>query len=90
MALARALATDAPVLVLHEPTTAVDAATEHRIAAGIRSVRAGRTTILVTTSPTLLAAADRVVLVDGGRVVAEGDHGTLAAGEPRYRTAVLA
>ena len=90
VALARALATDAPVLVLHEPTTAVDAATEHRIAAGIRSVRAGRTTIVVTTSPTLLAATDRVVLVDGGRVVAEGDHGTLAAGEPRYRTAVLA
>ena len=90
VALARALATDAPVLVLHEPTTAVDAATEHRIAAGIRSVRAGRTTVVVTTSPTLLAAADRVVLVDGGRVVADGDHATLAAGDERYRTAVLA
>ncbi len=90
VALARALATDAPVLVLHEPTTAVDAATEHRIAAGIRSVRAGRTTVLVTTSPTLLAAADRVVLVDGGRAVADGDHATLAAGDERYRTAVLA
>jgi putative ABC transport system ATP-binding protein len=90
VALARALATDAPVLVLHEPTTAVDAATEHRIAAGIRAVRAGRTTILVTTSPTLLAAADRVVLVDGGRAVAEGDHASLAAADERYRTAVLA
>jgi putative ABC transport system ATP-binding protein len=90
VALARALATDAPILVLHEPTTAVDAATEHRIAAGIRAVRAGRTTVLVTTSPTLLAAADRVVLVHGGRAVAEGDHATLAAADDRYRGAVLA
>ena len=89
VALARALATDAPVLVLHEPTTAVDAATEHRIAAGIREVRAGRTTVLITTSPTLLAAADRVVLVDGGKVVAEGGHADLAATHARYREVVL-
>ncbi|MDD9370596.1 MAG: hypothetical protein PV358_10835, partial [Acidimicrobiales bacterium] len=82
-------ATDAPVLVLHEPTTAVDAATEHRIAAGIREVRAGRTTVLITTSPTLLAAADRVVLVDGGRVVADGGHADLAATHARYREVVL-
>jgi ABC-type Fe3+/spermidine/putrescine transport system ATPase subunit len=89
VALARALATDAPVLVLHEPTTAVDAATEHRIAAGIRAVRGHRTTVLVTTSPTLLAAADRVVLIDGGRVVATGDHAGLAATDARYREVVL-
>ncbi|HEY8544879.1 MAG TPA: ABC transporter ATP-binding protein [Acidimicrobiales bacterium] len=88
VALARALATDAPVLVLHEPTTAVDTATEQRIAAGLRRLRAGRTTVLITASPTLLAAADRVVLLDDGRVVAEGDHATLAA-DPRYRRAVL-
>jgi putative ABC transport system ATP-binding protein len=90
VALARALATDAPVLVLHEPTTAVDAATEHRIAAGLRSLRAGRrTTIVITSSPTLLAVADRVAVVDGGRVVADGDHAGLAATHDRYRTAVL-
>jgi putative ABC transport system ATP-binding protein len=89
VALARALATDAPVLVLHEPTTAVDAATEHQIAAGIRAMRGHRTTVLVTTSPTLLAAADRVVLVDGGRAVASGDHAGLAATDARYREVVL-
>jgi putative ABC transport system ATP-binding protein len=89
VALARALATDAAVLVLHEPTTAVDAATEHRIAAGIRAVRGHRTTVLVTTSPTLLASADRVVLVEGGRVVATGDHAGLAATDARYREVVL-
>lgn len=89
VALARALATDAPVLVLHEPTTAVDAATEHRVAAGVRALRRGRTTVLVTTSPTLLAAADRVVLVEGGRAVAEATHGELARDHDTYRAAVL-
>lgn len=89
LALARALAADAPVLVLHEPTTAVDAATEHRIAAGLRELRAGRTTLVVTTSPTLLAATDRVVVLDAGRVVANGDHAGLAAADARYRSVVL-
>ena len=59
------------MLVVHDPTTAVDAVTEARIAAGLREIRRGRTTILVTTSPALLAVADRVVLLDGGRVAAD-------------------
>lgn len=89
VALARALAADAPVLVLHDPTTAVDTVTEARIAAGLAELRRGRTTILVTTSPALLAAADRVVLLDDGRVAGEGRHAELA-GRPDYRAAVLA
>ena len=89
VALARALATDAPVLVLHDPTTAVDAVTEARIAARLRALRAGRTTIAVTTSPALLAAADRVVLVVAGRAVAAGEHADLMPDEPRYRAVVL-
>ena len=89
VALARALAVDPPVLVLHDPTTAVDAATEHRIAAGLRSARAGRATLVVTTSPGLLATADRVVLLDGGGVAAEGSHATLLSSNGRYREAVL-
>ena len=88
VALARALATGAPVLVLHEPTTAVDTATEQRIADGLRRLREGRTTVLITSSPTLLAAADRVVLLQDGRVVAEGTHTTLTP-NPLYRQAVL-
>lgn len=88
VALARALAADPPVLVLHDPTTAVDAATEAAIAAGIRTVREGATTLMLTTSPTLLAAADRVVLLDGGRAVAEGRHGELVR-DDRYREVVL-
>ena len=88
VALARALAAHAPVLVLHDPTTAVDAATEDRIAGGLSALRAGRTTVLVASSPALLARCDRVLLVDGGAVVASGTHAELVA-DPRYRRAVL-
>lgn len=77
--LARALSADPDVLVLHDPTTAVDAVTEQAIADGIRGLRAstGRTTVVVTSSPALLAAADRVVLVVDGRIEGEGTHGEL-------------
>ncbi|MEU4164968.1 ABC transporter ATP-binding protein [Actinoplanes sp. NPDC026670] len=61
LALARALAGDAPVLVLHDPTTAVDPVTEHTIAERLRDVRAGRSTLLITSSPALLGSCDRVV-----------------------------
>lgn len=88
IALARALASAAPVLVLHDPTTAVDAVTEHRIAEGIRAARSGRVTWLITSSPALLARADRVVLVRDGEIVAEGDHHDLAH-EDHYRELVL-
>ncbi|GAB3507108.1 hypothetical protein GCM10027521_63230 [Amycolatopsis cihanbeyliensis] len=90
VALARALAAEAPVLALHEPTTAVDAVTEARIAAALAEVRAGRTTLLVTTSPALLAAADRVVLLAEGVVTAEGTHADLVRELADYRAAVLA
>ena len=88
VALARALAAEPAVLVLHDPTTAIDAATEDRVAAGLRHYRAGRSTLLVTSSPALLARCDRVLLVVDGAVVAEGTHATLVD-DPRYRSAVL-
>jgi putative ABC transport system ATP-binding protein len=92
LALARALAADPPVLVLHHPTTAVDAVTEQQIAAGIRRLRhapgSERSTLVMTTSPALLAQADRVLVVSGGRVVAEGTHRDLVARED-YAAAVL-
>ncbi|KFU82309.1 putative ABC transport system ATP-binding protein [Amycolatopsis lurida] len=89
VALARALAADAPVLVVHDPTTAVDTVTEAKIATGLARLRRGRTTILVTTSPALLAAADRVVVLDGGRITGEGGHAELARDRADYRAAVL-
>ncbi|MEU9864812.1 ABC transporter ATP-binding protein [Streptomyces sp. NPDC047971] len=90
VALARALAADRRVLVLHDPTTAVDTVTESRIASRLRDVRKGRTTVLVTTSPALLAVADRVVVLDEGAVTAEGRHAELAAADAAYRAVVLA
>ncbi|WP_030746851.1 ABC transporter ATP-binding protein [Streptomyces griseus] len=88
LALARSLVTDPEVLVLDEPTSAVDAHTESRVAAGVRELRAGSTTVVLASSPLLLDLADRVVLVHEGRAVAHGTHRELLAGEPRYRAVV--
>ncbi|WP_078968148.1 MULTISPECIES: ABC transporter ATP-binding protein [unclassified Streptomyces] len=90
VALARALAADPPVLVVHDPTTAVDTVTEARIAVRLRELRRGRTTLLVTTSPALLAGTDVVVMLDEGAVAAEGSHPELVASHETYRSAVLA
>ncbi|CAN5600179.1 ABC transporter ATP-binding protein [soil metagenome] len=92
LTLARALLRRAPVLVLHEPTTAVDAVTESAVAQGITELRHGVerhfTTVVVTCSPALLAATDRVILVDEGRVVAAGTHSELMERQD-YQAAVL-
>jgi putative ABC transport system ATP-binding protein len=88
LALARSLITDPEVLVLDEPTSAVDSHTEARIADGVRALRTGRTTVVFTSSPLLLDHADRVVLVHEGEVVAVGVHRELVRGEPRYRAVV--
>ncbi|CAM5349396.1 multidrug ABC transporter permease [Streptomyces avidinii] len=88
LALARSLATDPEVLVLDEPTSAVDSHTEARIAAGIAGLRAGRTTVVLASSPLLLDHADRVVLIHEGTVAASGTHRELLHGEPRYRAVV--
>lgn len=89
LGLARALAADPPVLVLHDPTTAVDAVTEQRIADRFGDVRrTDGATLLLTNSPALLARADRVVHLAGGGVVASGTHAELVAREA-YAAAVL-
>lgn len=88
LALARSLVTDPEVLVLDEPTSAVDSHTEARIADGIAALRAGRTTVVLASSPLLLDRADRVVLIHGGVVAATGTHRELLHGEPLYRAVV--
>jgi ABC-type multidrug transport system fused ATPase/permease subunit len=88
LVLARALLSDAELLVLVEPTSAVDAHTEARIAKRLRMARAGRTTVIVTTSPLVLDQADRVVFVEGGKVVMEGTHRELLRTSPSYRWTV--
>ena len=93
LALARALLAGPRLLVLHDPTTAVDAVTEHAIARGIRDLRHGPGstlgTLIVTTSPALLAVTDRVVVLRGRAIVATGTHASLAAADPGYRATVL-
>ena len=89
IALARAVAADAPVLVLHDPTTAVDAVTEQNIAEALVAARhrTDRATLLVTRAPALLQSADRVVFVRDGRITAEGEHTDLM-GREEYREVV--
>ncbi|MGO1390464.1 MULTISPECIES: ABC transporter transmembrane domain-containing protein [Brachybacterium] len=76
IALARAVAADAPVLVLHDPTTAVDAVTEQSIAEALVAARQrpDRATLLITRSPALLRAADQVAFVRNGSLAGHGDH----------------
>ncbi|WP_405499110.1 ABC transporter ATP-binding protein [Streptomyces niveus] len=88
LSLARALATDSEILVLHDPTTAVDAVTEQLIARNVAKLRRGRTTVVITSSPALLDAADRVLVLDEGVVVAENTHRNLLATDEDYRLAV--
>ncbi|GAA2178003.1 ABC transporter ATP-binding protein [Leucobacter tardus] len=94
LALARALHTDPDVLVLIEPTTAVDAMTEESVAAGIRALRhatdrPARTTVVITSSPVLLAHTDRVVLAVGNDAPVHGSHHHLLAHHDDYRARIL-
>lgn len=88
LALARSLVTDPEVLVLDEPTSAVDSHTEARIALGIKELRAGRTTVVFTSSPLLLDRADRVVHLADGSAGPAGTHQELLRRDPGYRAVV--
>ena len=80
VALARALLTEAPTLVLIEPTSALDSHTEARVAAQVHRARAGRTTVVVTASPLVLEACDEVVFLDsGGAELLRSTHRELMA-----------
>jgi len=87
--LARALIADPEVLVLVEPTSAVDAHTEARIADRLGPARRGRTTVVCSTSPLVLDRADVVLYVVADRVVAEGTHRELLVGSQGYARMVL-
>jgi len=89
IALARSLVVDPGVLVLDEPTSAVDAHTEARIGRLLKQARAGRTTVVVTSSPLLLDQADLVVLIEDDQVVATGTHAELMHTHALYRAVVV-
>jgi ATP-binding cassette subfamily B protein len=85
IAIARAILADPRVLILDDATSAVDATKEHEIRGALAEVMAGRTTLVIAHRPATIALADRVALVERGRVVEQGTHAELLARSPRYR-----
>jgi ABC-type multidrug transport system fused ATPase/permease subunit len=89
LSLARALLSNSDVLILVDPTSAVDTHTEGRIAKRLSEVRKGRSTLVTTTSPLLLEHVDVVYLFNNGRVEAQGSHAALIDSSESYRRIVL-
>ncbi|MEL7976759.1 ABC transporter ATP-binding protein [Isoptericola sp. F-RaC21] len=79
VALARAYYRDAPLVILDEPTSALDPRAEHDLFASLRDVLAGRTAVFISHRFSTVRSADRIVVMDAGRVVESGDHDTLMA-----------
>lgn len=89
LALARTLFVDALITILDDPTSAVDAHTEARIAARLSEIRAGKTTAVFTNSPLILDQCDRVVVIENGIVSHEGRHQELLNSSASYRRLVV-
>jgi len=85
VAIARAVLADPRVLILDDATSSVDPTKEHEIRAALREVMRDRTTLIIAHRAATIALADRVVLLDGGRIVAEGTHEELLQSTERYR-----
>ena len=90
VAIARAIVADPRVLVLDDATSAVDPSKEHEIRDAMRTVMAGRTTIVIAHRPGTIALADRIVLLDEGVVAAVGQHRDLVESSERYREVLAA
>jgi ATP-binding cassette subfamily B protein len=85
IAIARAIVADPRVLVLDDATSAVDPSKEGEIREAMKTVMSGRTTIVIAHRPGTIALADRVILLDDGKVAAVGVHDELVASNARYR-----
>jgi ATP-binding cassette subfamily B protein len=85
IAIARTILASPRVLILDDATSSVDPTKEHEIRAALRDVMRGRTTLIIAHRPATIALADRVVLLDRGRVLAEGTHEELLESSESYR-----
>ncbi|MEX0710884.1 MAG: ABC transporter ATP-binding protein [Pirellulales bacterium] len=88
LAIARAVILEPPILLMDDPTAAVDPLTEHEILEAMDAAMRGRTTIVVAQRPSVLSRMDLVVVLDKGRIVAAGTHGELMARAAGYRRLV--
>ena len=79
LAIARAILKDAPILLLDEATSALDAQSEAQVQAALAEVSAGRTTLVIAHRLATVMQADRILVMEAGRIVEEGDHATLIA-----------
>jgi len=79
LAIARAILADAPVLLLDEATSALDAENEAQVQAALEDVMEGRTSLVIAHRLATVQEADRILVLDGGRIVEEGTHETLVA-----------
>jgi ATP-binding cassette subfamily B protein len=84
IAIARTLLVNPPILILDDATSAIDVQVEQRIHAGLRVLMEGRTTLIIAHRLSTISLADRVVLLDQGRIVADGTHASLLASTPLY------
>ena len=85
LSVARAILKNAPILILDEPTSSLDAISEEIVFAALRRLRTGRTTLVIAHRLSTVKDADRILVLDGGRIAAQGRHEELLTSSQLYR-----